>query len=292
MGLGSRGGMCVATQINYLKAVLGQMAMAGFKNILLCCSSTVMGKFLGTNMIYLKGIRNIVFLLITMFSMTLDGQEAPKSGARLYVDLFTIPAQKLFNIISKKVVQEELNLSDKQKKLIVTLQNKSPDEIPGISSEDAQYSDEIMNKEMEQYSQYLISALYKTLTPSQTERFQQIIWQVDGLKALHADKQLQNDLNLSHKQIAEIMNSLASYDLKLTPLYRRLKREMIAGLSSDETLPGRKAKANSLAEQIILIEVKKDNDLYEILTPPQKRKWVQLQGIPIQIKWELELLGQ
>ena len=115
------------------------------------------------------------------------------------------------------------------------------------------------------------------------------MWQVDGLKSLDKNSQLATALSLSDEQVGEVKGVFALYEPILSPLYRRLGRQMVAGLSADETVQGRQEQVKSLAGAITVIEKERDRDLHDILTPVQREKWQRLIGRPLQIQWDLEL---
>jgi hypothetical protein len=112
---------------------------------------------------------------------------------------------------------------------------------------------------------------------------------VDGLKSLNNNHELATALNLSDEQLGQVRDVFAFYEPILNPLYRRLGRQMIAGLSGDETLKERTKQVESLSDAVTIIEKERDRDFYAILTTAQKEKWCDLVGKPVHIKWPLEL---
>ena len=194
----------------------------------------------------------IRFVLLVIFAFLYQGYAA-ETGARRYVDFALSQEQKTVAVISKPVVQKDLHLTAGQLTNIAVFQNKPLKEIPSITNLVAQAkaannSDrgEIVVEELKQYDQYLLTSLSNVLTASQSKRLQEIIWQVDGLKSLNNNHELATALNLSDDQLGQVGDVFAFYEPILNPLYQRLGRQMIAGLSVDETLKERTKQVESL----------------------------------------------
>jgi hypothetical protein len=247
----------------------------------------------------LKGFGGrILSVLLVMFAFSYQGYAA-ETGARRYVDFSLSQEQKTFSVVSKPVVQMDLHLTAGQLTNIAVFQHKPLKEIPSITNllaqtKAANNSDrrEIVVEEMKQYNQYLLTSLSNVLTASQSKRLQEIIWQVDGLKSLNNNHELATALSLSDEQLEQVRDVFAFYEPILNPLYRRLGRQMIAGLSGDETLQERTKQVESLSDAVTIIEKERDRDLYRILTTAQKEKWRDLVGKPVHIQWPLELWNE
>lgn len=240
----------------------------------------------------------VLSVLLAMFAFSYQGY-AGETGARRYVDFSVSQAQKTFAVISKSTVQKDLHLTAGQLTNIAVFKNKPLKEIPSITNLVAQAkaannSDrrEIVVEELKQYDQYLLTSLSNVLTASQSKRLQEIIWQVDGLKSLNNNHELATALNLSDDQLGQVRDMFAFYGPILKPLYQRLGRQMIAGLSGDETFKERTKQVESLSDAVTIIEKERDRDLYRILTTAQKEKWRDLVGKPVHIQWTLELWNE
>jgi len=243
----------------------------------------------------LKGFGGrILSVLLVMFAFSYQGYAA-ETSARRYVDFSVSQEQKTFAVVSKPVVQKDLHLTAGQLTNIAVFKHKPLKEIPSITNLLAQAkaandSDrrEIVVEEMKQYDQYLLTSLSNVLTASQSKRLQEIIWQVDGLKSLNNNHELATVLSLSDEQLEQVRDVFAFYEPILNPLYQRLGRQMIAGLSGDETLQERTKQVESLSDAVTIIEKERDRDLYRILTTAQKEKWRDLVGKLMHIQWPLE----
>jgi len=240
------------------------------------------------------GRRILSFLIIT-FALSYQGY-AVETGARRYVDFSLSQEQKAFAVISNSAVQKDLHLTAEQLTNIAVFKHKPLKEIPTITNlvahaKVANNSErrKIVDEELKQYDQYLLTSLSNVLTANQSKRLKEIIWQVDGLKSLNNDYELASALSLSDEQLGQVRDVFAFYEPILNPLYRRLGRQMIAGLSGDETLKERTKQVESLSDAITIIEKERDRDLYAILTAAQKEKWHNLVGKPVHIQWPLEL---
>ena len=246
-----------------------------------------------------KGFRGRIFsVLLVMFAFSYQGNAA-ETGVRRYVDFSVSQAQKTFAVISQSTVQKDLHLTAGQLTNIADFKNKPPKEIPSITNllAQAKAADnserrKIVDEELKHYDEYLLTSLSNVLTASQSKRLQEIIWQVNGLKSLNNNHELAIALNLSDEQLGQIRDVFAFYGPILTPLYQRLGRQMIAGLSGDETLKERTKQVESLSDAVTIIEKERDRDLYRILTSTQKEKWSDLVGKPVHIQWPLELWSE
>jgi hypothetical protein len=217
-------------------------------------------------------------------------------SARLYVDFSVNQVQKMMAVISRTEVQKDLRLTSKQLAEIKNFRQKRPKDIPSLTNllvefkaatgaEKKTIDDEISQK----IDGYLQNSLSNVLLPDQSQRFQEIMLQVDGLKSLKQNQKLENLLNISNEQTGEIRDTFALYEPILTPLYRRLGRQMIAGLSGNETIRGRKEQVMSLATAITIIEKERDRDFNDILNAQQNETWKHLLGRRLQIHWPLEV---
>lgn len=242
--------------------------------------------------------RRKLSILLVIFAFSYQGYTA-ETGARRYVDFSVSQAQKTFAVISQSTVQKDLHLTAGQLTNIADFKNKPPKEIPSITNllAQAKAADnserrKIVDEELKHYDQYLLTSLSNVLTASQSKRLQEIIWQVDGLKSLNNNHKLAIALNLSDEQLGQVRDVFAFYGPMLNPLYQRLGRQMIAGLSGDETLKERTKQVESLSDAVTTIEKERDRDLYRILTPTQKKEWSNLLGKPVHIQWPIELWSE
>lgn len=241
----------------------------------------------------------VFYLLLAILTFLYQGYAA-ETGARRYVDFFFFSRQQqTFAVISKREVQKDLHLTAEQLTNIAVLKNKPLKEIPGVTNlvmeaNTTNNSDrsKIVAEKLKLYDQFLLTSLSNVLTASQLKRFQEIIWQVDGLKSLNNNNELATALNLSDEQLGQVRDVFAHYEPILNPLYRRLGRQMIAGLSGDETLKERAKQVESLSEAVTIIEKERDRDFSAILTTAQKEKWRDLVGKPVHIEWPLELWSE
>jgi hypothetical protein len=244
-----------------------------------------------------KAIEKGVVVLSVLVTLTpLEQKCVAGEGGRLYVDFCTTQVQKTMAVISKAEVQKDLLLTTNQLARITAFRQQRPKDIPVLTNllAQAKIADKANRKRIEdeiwkRADDYLLNSLTNVLTADQSKRLQEIMWQVDGLKSLDKDHQLATALGLTHEQVREVKDVFALFEPVLSPLYRRLGRQMIAGLSADESVQGRKEQAESLAGAITVIEKERDRDLYTVLTPIQREKWRDLIGRSLQIQWDLEL---
>jgi len=241
-------------------------------------------------------MRKTILFIFLMGSAVLGQWCMAEEGARLYVDFSTTQVQKTLAVISKTEVQKELQLTSNQLariavirqmrlKDISTVTNLLAQAKAGSKDEQKKIDDAIWKLADE----YLINSVINVLTDDQKRRIQEIVWQVDGLKSLDKNHQLATTIGLLQEQVKEVQDVFAFYDPILSPLYHRLGRQMIAGLSADETLHDRNDQVEALASAITVIEKERDRDLRDVLTPVQRGKWQELIGKPLKIQWDLEL---
>jgi formate dehydrogenase maturation protein FdhE len=221
---------------------------------------------------------------------------AGEDGARQYVDLSVTQVQKIMAIISKTNVQADLHLTTNQLAEIAAFRQRRPKDIPALTNLLAQVkvSDKETRKRLEdelwkRVDEYLLDSLSNVLTSIQSARLQEIVWQVDGLKSLDNSKKLVTAIGLTQEQVKQVRDVFVFYEPILTPLYRRLGRQMVAGLSADETVQSREEQVQSLMGAIIAIEKERDRDLRYVLRPAQREVWHHLIGKPIELHWEPEL---
>jgi hypothetical protein len=212
------------------------------------------------------GLRTFTILSVTLALVSQGFASEP--SARLYVDFSGISQeQKAFAIIARPEVQKELHLTSEQLTKITAFKQVPMKEIPAITnmsarSEGVAESDrhKIVEEKLKLYDQYLLTLLSNVLTAPQAQRLQEIIWQVDGLKSLQKDQLLVSELGLSDEQVGQVRDVFHFYEPILNPLYQRLGRQMIAGLSADESLKGRTEQVQSLSDAITIIEKERDRD--------------------------------
>jgi len=220
-----------------------------------------------------------------------------EEGARLYVDFSTLQSKKLFGIIAKSKVESELRLTRKQVADIAACEQLQPKNIPTLTNllvqsrslTNANERRTSSTRLWNQFDQYQLQSLFAILSASQSNRLQQLEWQVDGIKSLEHDQALAADLGLSEEQRKEIRDVFAYYEPILHPLYQRLGRQMIAGVSADETAQGRQEQVRSLTEAVTIIEKEKDRDLYRTLNLDQRELGKRLLGKPVSIHWDVEI---
>jgi hypothetical protein len=244
------------------------------------------------------GIHMLTILFTTLVFVSQGCASEP--SARLYVDFSGISQeQKEFAVIARPEVRTDLHLTSEQLTKIAAFKHTPIKEIPAITnmaarSEGAAESDrrKIVEEKLRLYDQYLLTSLSNVLTAPQAQRLREIIWQVDGLKSLQKDHLLVSDLGLSDDQVGQVRDVSLFYEPILNPLYRRLGRQMVAGLSADESLKDRTEQVQSLSDAITIIEKERDRDLYAILTVAQREKWRSLVGRPLQIQWPVEVVHE
>jgi hypothetical protein len=217
--------------------------------------------------------------------------------ARLYVDFTKTQSQKAFRIVSKPKVQNELQLTTNQIAEITACERRQPKDISALTnllaqsraSTNVEDRKRISGQLWAQFAEWQFNCLLSALSPAQSNRFQQIMWQVDGLKSLQHDQTLVVRLGLSQEQIGQVRDALTFYQPILDPLYRRLGRQMIAGLSGDETAESRREQVQSLVGALMAIEKERDRDIRRILELHQRDIWQQLLGRPLRLHWEPQL---
>lgn len=236
-------------------------------------------------------------ILLVTFIIFSHHSAAAEEGARLYVDFNMAQGKEIFQIVSKPEVKADLQLTTNQLAKITAYRQQEPKDIPALTnllsqskaSTNKEDRKKISNEIWKGVDEYQINSLFCILSASQSNRLQQIVWQVDGLKSLKHDHTLSAALGLTDEQIGQIRDVFAFYEPILSPLYQRLGRQMIAGLSADETLQGRQEQVQSLIGAVTAIEKERDCDLYRTLTLTQREMWQRLIGRSIRLHWEPEL---
>jgi hypothetical protein len=231
--------------------------------------------------------------VIALFALT---SVHAQDGARLYVDFTRTQTKKAFGIVSKPEVQNELQLTTNQVAEITACERQEPKDIPALTnllsqsraSTNVEERKRISAQLWTQFEDRRLNCLLSLLSASQSNRFQQIVWQVDGLRSVQHDQALAVRLGLSQEQVGQVRDAIAFYEPILNPLYHRLGRQMIAGLSGDETAESRREQVESLAGALVAIEKERDRDLKRILTLSQRDLWQQLLGKPLSLHWETQ----
>ena len=236
-------------------------------------------------------------ILLVTFILFSHRSTAAEEGARLYVDFSMAQAKKIFQVVSKPEVQADLQLTTNQLAKITACRQQEPKDIPYLTnllsqskaSKNKEDRKKISNEIWDKLDEYQLNSLFEILSVIQSNRLQQIVWQVDGLKSLKHDHILSAALGLTDEQVGQIRDVFTFYEPILSPLYQRLGRQMIAGLSADETLQGRQEQVQSLIGAVSAIEKERDRDLYRTLTLTQRETWQRLIGRSISLHWEPEL---
>jgi hypothetical protein len=241
--------------------------------------------------------RSLGLLALLLLCAPCIAASPANDDARLYVDFTQVQATtqsaKFLIVLSKAEVRKDLQLTDDQIAKIADIGKTPMTAVPAVAAllAQAKAADRAqrfkLNVEaMNQYEQYLVHSESEILTTAQSKRLQQVMWQVDGLKALGWDHDLTAAVGVSSGQLAELANTLAEFRPVLVPLYRRMGRQSIAGLSGEETMNERTQEVERLSQAIVLIEKQQEYELFSALTPAQRDQWARVTGKPIRITWD------
>lgn len=235
-------------------------------------------------------------LLMTGACQFLEAAGDAAGSARLYVDLFMSPTDKILAVSQMPLVQTELGLEPRQMLSIEAIRNEPADKIPaaadliqkarkaakeGIRGE----SIELLDKMSVAVDDWRLATLDTILSDVQRKRLQELMYQVDGLNGLCRKGRLAEMMELSPSQVRAVDVVCSKYDPVLDFMYHRLNRQRIAGLSVDETMDDRRANLRCWFTVTADTERLKEEELFSVLSDTQLRIWRALCGAPLVIEW-------
>ena len=212
------------------------------------------------------------------------------------LDRFGPPGKKTFAVLMRPEVQRDLLLSSEQIEKIVEIKSRNPKRIPAISNEIAT-AEPAATPEKRLQREYKIAGridsfreqnYYAILSAVQSNRLEQIMIQVRGLKVTLSKPLLAVVLSISPSQSNTFNQVITNYEPKLDPLYQRLHRQSLSGLSPGESLEKRSSEVTNLVDSICSIETARETELTAVLAPDQLSTWLKLKGVPLQIQWSYD----
>jgi len=200
----------------------------------------------------------------------------------------------VFQLLSEHDVQGDLGLSTDQIVAVAAVRQKDFRTIPIVTNILAQAhiaSNQnehaaLVSKAGAQIDQYRVSALPGILDRRQDERLWQIVRQVEGIASLSHDSNVWTYLDLSASQLHSISAVCEAHAEERRDAIYRLGRQMVAGLSREETLEAREREINQLSRRVRALDADLDKRLSDLLNSDQRKKWNTLLGSPLQIRWE------
>jgi len=212
------------------------------------------------------------------------------------LDRYGLEGKKAFAVLSKAEVQHDISLSSNQLTRIKAIRNLDAKAMPAVSnflkktgpatnvSQRLQRSEEVIKLA----DNFQLESYYAVLASSQSNRFQEIMLQVCGLKMVSSNQKLARTLDIADSQFKKFKDILARYDIELDPLYHRFQRQTIAGLSPGESLESRSSQVRASADSICAIERKREVELGTVLSNAQQEEWRRLKGVSLQIHWDYD----
>ena len=161
-------------------------------------------------------------------------------------------------LLGQESVQKELKLTDEQTKKVDELRQKTREKFQEIFGGD----EAERPKKMQELNEENRKAIDALLSPEQSKRLKQIVYQQRGAAAL-ADPEAAKALNLSEEQQEKV---------------KTINQEMQAAMRELFT-PGQPPDDDTRKK---MDDVRKSSGekLLAVLSPEQKTKWTQLQGEP------------
>jgi len=211
-------------------------------------------------------------------------------------DRYGPTGKKVFAILSKPEVVEELKISPSQVSQIKEIRNIDAKAIPAVSN--LLYKSERTTNFVQRMKRteevikltdsFQLEKYYSILSSGQSNRLQEILLNVCGLKNVIVDQRTADGLRLTELQLKSLKDVIGQYDLKLDPLYKRFQRQQIAGLSPGESLESRSTEVKELVHAICEAEKAREVALVAVLNNDQRKAWDDLKGMPLKINWILE----
>lgn len=232
----------------------------------------------------------LCFLLGLCFSCsvkTSNGRNRP------YADLCMSQCDLVFLLLSQREIQNDLGLSVDQLAAVETIRKQDLKAIPNVtntlaSARNPKGQEEHANiilEAGEQIDQYRLSGLSGIINRGQSDRLRQIVRQVEGVASLRGDSEAWVYLGLSAEQREKVKAACDVYSKKRRDIVHHLGRQMIAGLSRDETLADREKELKRLSRDTRALDADLDSRLSDLLNSEQRAKWDSLQGRPLNIEW-------
>lgn len=255
----------------------------------------------------MKTARFVGPALVLLVGTTVFGDDG---SARRYCDwTHEDDTPRAFCLLGRKEVQKDLALTMEQVERLKRAWRVPKQDIPGVEEFSATFKKLIADPTLSDYDRekfgmsytsgvlifyraYERQELSQTLSPKQMQRLRELLIQMRGPTILTEDASLARMVHLSDEHVSEMKDTIKSGEATLETFRKRLGREMVAGLSANETIQDREEGINLLCEVVRAVERERDHDLLSSLTPEQRSSWNALGGKPLSIAWPVENLLQ
>jgi hypothetical protein len=245
----------------------------------------------------------ITGLLLIIGCLQVFNVWADDTSARRYAALTEPSIVDKYFLLSQKAVQENLGLSPSQITALKSAMLSPSTNQPAIAefrrvhkqllaaAHSREERAEIQREGNKQFSllinQYLESSLQTALAPAQTNRLNELFFQMKGPHALLDNTNIAVKLNLTKAQMDEL-NFVTNSNGQFLFLLR-------ARFLSLQIQPERKRESSDTASEMecvarVIKEVEKDQDaeFLAMLTGEQRRSWNDLCGPPVPIDWKIQ----
>jgi len=185
-----------------------------------------------------------------------------------------IEAQNAYNSLSKQIPGlDEFIAAQKEKNA-----NLSEEELASQNFETMRGISRIM-------SDFYFQKLKTILTSRQNDRLDQLVLQVHGPVLIFVQTNLVSALQISPDQMKRIQEVISETDPEITPTLQKFGRGFISGYSPGETEESREHEMKELITSLHRLIKQRDERILQVLTEEQRRQFGNLQGTPLEIKW-------
>lgn len=242
-------------------------------------------------------------LMLMLFSVQAIQLVADDGSARRYISMQSEPVICKYFLLSGKVVQERLNLTELQIESLECAMTASPTSIVAIAElrqsqrrlMDAAQSDEERLKIRRAGNEKALliihenweTVLQHTLSHNQDELLDGLFLQMEGPHIILENSNLVASLGLSTLQVKNMDKISHEYKQFLSLLYHRYIGLQVSPVRKrdEEDL---RSEIGSLASVIEQTEKDEDSELLAVLDSDQRLRWNNLCGSPLSINWNLE----
>jgi hypothetical protein len=198
---------------------------------------------------------------------TADGDPIPDEVRRQLTEALGPPF-----IVFRDKVQEELKLSDEQKKKLERQLQDTVQDAMKFFEKAKDLKPEEREQEHQAYSrkaqEKLAAFLKDTLKDDQRQRLRQLALQQQGLFALFGEEKVQAELKITDEQRKQLMGVIEDLQKKIQPLIK----EAQSGGNPVEIRP-----------KIMKIRKEQEGKIEAVLTDAQKKQWRELLGKPFDL---------
>jgi hypothetical protein len=195
---------------------------------------------------------------------TAEPDQVPDEARRQITEALGPP----FSVFRNKV-QEELKLSDEQKKKLEQQLQDTAQDAMKFFEKIKDLKPEERDKEHQAYRQKaqekLATFLKETLKEGQRQRLRQLELQQEGIFALFGDEKLQAELKITDEQRKKFMGVIEDLQKKTQPL---IKEAQSGG------------KPEEIGPKMMKIRKEQEGKIEAVLTDAQKKQWQEILGKP------------